>query len=107
MPLRKPIMAMAAGFLCWIMKKAWFNCCASPQLNVVDSRKADLKYGQTYSLKVISKDKYLEFYLDGMLIMQCVFYAAREGLMGLVVDRGEAVFEDIDACLLKDCPEED
>jgi len=78
-----------------------------PQLNVVDSRKADLKYGQTYSLKVISKDKYLEFYLDGMLIMQCVFYAAREGLMGLVVDRGEAVFEDIDACLLKDCPEED
>lgn len=78
-----------------------------PQLNVVDSRKVELEYDRPYSIKVVSKDKYLEFYIDDILVLQSVFYAAREGMMGLVVDRGQAVFEDISAYELEGCPIED
>lgn len=78
-----------------------------PQMNIVDSRKFKLEYGRTYDVRIVSKDKYLEFYIDDVLVLQDVFYAAREGLLGLVVDRGEAVFEDISAYRLEGCPEED
>lgn len=73
-----------------------------PSMKVLESRKFEFKYGQTYSVKIVSKDKFLEFYLDDILYIQCVHYYARDGYMGLVIDRSKAEFKNVKAVSL-DC----
>jgi beta-fructofuranosidase len=73
-----------------------------PNMRVIESRKIDLEYGKSYRVKVVSKDKFLEFYINDILYMQCVHYFSREGHLGLIIDRSKAEFKSIKAVSL-DC----
>lgn len=77
-----------------------------PNLAILESRKMPLEYGVSYDVRVVSKDQYLEVFVNDVLMLQCVHYAARQGHLGLMVDRGEAAFIQPEAYRL-DCPEED
>lgn len=77
-----------------------------PNLAVVDSRSFALEHNRAYQLMVVSKEQYLEMYVDEVLVLQCVHYAVRGGHFALIVDRAQAVFEDTEACRLS-CPQED
>ena len=68
-----------------------------PDMHILDRRKYVINNGTPYNLMVVSKDKFLELYIDGILIIQCVHYATREGHFALLVDRASAVFESPDA----------
>lgn len=77
-----------------------------PNLEVLDTRKLPLEYGRTYEVLVVSKEQYVEMYVDEVLMIQCVHYAYREGYFGLIADRSEAEFEGTEAYELR-CPRED
>lgn len=76
-----------------------------PNMEVLESRKCAVRYGEVFRLLAVSKDQYLELYVDGVLMLQSVHYSAREGYFGLLADRAEAVFEGIEAYELF-CPRE-
>lgn len=92
------------GLICMLdVQKQEVQLLRIPNLAVVDSRKIKLTHGKDYHLRVVSKDKYLEVFLDDELVLQCVCYSAREGYMGFAVDRAEAVFTGLRAWELE-CP---
>jgi len=76
-----------------------------PGLAVFDSRDFKFDFNRTYNIRIVSKDKFLECYIDDVLYIQCVCYFAREGYFGLVIDRCRATFGNITAVGLE-CLEE-
>ncbi|MDR1703457.1 MAG: hypothetical protein LBS19_02060 [Clostridiales bacterium] len=77
-----------------------------PNLFILDSRSFEIEFNRTYSIRVVSKEQYLEMYVDDELILQCVHYASRDGYLGLITDRAEVRFKDPEAYML-DCPLDD
>ncbi|MHB1152743.1 MAG: glycoside hydrolase family protein [Eubacteriales bacterium] len=71
--------------------------CTVPRFQIVDMRKLKLEYGNTYQVQIIGNDKFIEVYVDGVLMLQFVWYFSFEGRFGLLLDRAEGIFEEISA----------
>jgi len=71
--------------------------CTVPRFQIVDIRKFELKYGKKYNIKILANDKFIEVYIDDVLILQFVWYFSFEGKPGLLVDRAKVRFENIRA----------
>ncbi len=69
--------------------------CTVPRFQIVDMRKLKLTYGRTYRIQVIGNDKFIEVYMNSVLILQFVWYFASEGRFGLLLDRAEGNFREI------------
>ncbi|MFT4145030.1 MAG: hypothetical protein QM644_11300 [Mobilitalea sp.] len=71
--------------------------CTIPRFQIVDMRKLKLEYGRSYHIQVIGNDKFIEVYVDSVLMLQFVWYFSLEGRFGLLIDRAEGRFDNISA----------
>ncbi len=69
--------------------------CTVPRFQIVDMRKLRLEYNKTYHIQVIANDKFIEVYVDEVLLLQFVWYFSFEGRFGLLTDRADTRFERI------------
>lgn len=69
--------------------------CRLPRMEVVDARQVELELGREYHLRVLCYGIHYEVYLDDVLLLQTITYTSNGGRVGLFVDRGEAVFDQI------------
>lgn len=70
--------------------------CTVPRFQTVDARRWPLSHGRDYRLRVLGNGEFVEVYVDDELVLQFVWYGARSGRTGVLVDRGSAVFTDVE-----------
>lgn len=70
--------------------------CTVPRFQVVDARRWSVERGREYHLRVVGNGEFIEVFLDDELVLQSVWYGARSGAVGLLVDRGRAEFCDLE-----------
>lgn len=76
------------------------SLCTVPRFQVVDARSWPVRRGRDYRLRVVSNGEFLEVFLDEELVLQCVWYGARRGDVGVLVDRGQACFRELELLAL-------
>jgi hypothetical protein len=50
---------------------------------------------------VVGNGEFVEVFVDDVLVLQLVWYGERSGHLGLLVDRGEATFENLEVIRLQ------
>lgn len=72
-------------------------CASVPRFQISDMRPWKLEWGKLYSLKIVAVGKFLEVYLDEILVLQLVNYFQPGKHLALMIDRCEAEFRNIGA----------
>lgn len=75
--------------------KKRISLCSVPQMKLLDSRQFPLEYGRPYQVDIVSKGIFYEVFVDEILILHTTSYYARNGYLGLFLDRGEAEFKKL------------
>ncbi|MFA5206436.1 MAG: hypothetical protein WC708_18720 [Lentisphaeria bacterium] len=68
---------------------------AQPLFDYLERRRIPVEQGRRYNLKAVSRLEHLEVYVDDVLVMAFARYRGIGGEVGLFVDRGAAVFENV------------
>jgi beta-fructofuranosidase len=61
----------------------------------LEARSFPLEYDRNYILRLVCKGTFYEVYVDEVLLINCVRYSRPDGELGLIVEQGEAVFQNL------------
>lgn len=62
---------------------------------IVDLRPMKLEAGRTYEVRVMVIERHIDVFVDGILMVQCQSHVGGKGPVGVLVDRAEAAFSNI------------
>jgi len=68
---------------------------------ILDKRRVTIERGRDYPLRCVARGAFLDFYLDGELILQPYHEEFKAGHCGLYVERGSAEFSEVSLKILR------